>query len=131
MASGAGTGSEGRARTALDLYRGRFAPEFEYEEWAIATRDTLHAAYLALVGETIRGLAESGDWVEAAEVARIALTVDPAADAIERNLIALYHWSGAHAAAAEQYSHYAAAQRADLGVEAPPLALLVSTPDPT
>jgi DNA-binding SARP family transcriptional activator len=116
---------------AIRMYQGRFAPEFEYEDWAIPTRDALHAAYLELVERALRSAAARGDWTIGAEVARMALAVDPSAERIERNLIALYHQSGSHAAAAEQYAHFATGHRTDYGVEPPPLASLVSSPDAT
>jgi DNA-binding SARP family transcriptional activator len=115
--------------SAIRQYRGRFAPEFEYEEWAIATRDSLHAAYLELVDRALRLLVARAEWREAAEVARLALAVDPAAEEIERGLIAVYEQSGAHAAAAEQYAHFAAIQREEMGVEPPPLSSLVIPSD--
>ena len=107
--------------SAIRQYRGRFAPEFEYEEWAIATRDALHAAYLQVVDRALKEFVAVRAWREAADVARLALAVDPAADEIERSLIAVYERSGAHAAAAEQYAHFAIGQREELGVEPPPL----------
>jgi DNA-binding SARP family transcriptional activator len=47
--------------------------------------------------------------------------VEPTAEQIEITLLRSYRQTGAHAAAAEQYSHYAAAQRADLGIDPPAL----------
>ena len=113
------------ALATIELYRGRFAPEFEYEEWAIATRDGLHAAYLEVIERILRGHVATGRWNEGAEVARRALAVDPLAESIERNLIALYHFAGSHAAASEQYAHYAASMRAEYGVEPPSLESIV------
>lgn len=113
---------------AVLTYRGKFAPEFEYEDWAIATRDGLHAAYLELVERLVRTRASAGDWQRGADVARAALSVDPYAEGIERNLIALYHQAGFHAAAAEQYAHFAATQKIEYGVEPPALEALVSSP---
>jgi ATP/maltotriose-dependent transcriptional regulator MalT/DNA-binding SARP family transcriptional activator len=110
---------------AIKLYRGRFAPEFEYEEWAISSREALHAAYFEVVERTVRVLASEGQWLRGAETARQALAVDPSAEAIERNLISLYHHSGSHAAAAEQYAHFAARHRAEYGVEPPSLHTLL------
>ena len=54
-------------------------------------------------------------------LARRALEVDQGAENVEVSLLRLYRASGAHAAAAEQYAHYAAALRDELGVEPPPL----------
>jgi DNA-binding SARP family transcriptional activator len=107
-----------------ELYTGRFALDFAYEDWAIAYRDSLHAAFLQLVEAAIAHDTASGSYTRAIELARRALECDPAADQVELSLLRLYRLSGAHAAAAEQYGHYAAAQRRDLGVEPPPLEML-------
>ena len=45
------------------------------------------------------------------------LAVDPAADAIELALLRAYKAAKRHAAAGEQYAHYAAALRDELGIE--------------
>jgi DNA-binding SARP family transcriptional activator len=47
--------------------------------------------------------------------------VDGTAEQIEASLLRLYRVSGAHAAAAEQYAHYATYMREELGVEPPSL----------
>ncbi len=57
-------------------------------------------------------------------VARRALEVDPGAEQVEISLLRLYRATGAHAAAAEQYAHYAAVMREELGIEPPPLEAL-------
>jgi hypothetical protein len=80
------------------------------------TRDALHAAFLTR-GERLkiaaeRPLARGPSWLGLP-------AVDPVAEDIERNLIAL-HQSGAHAAAAEQYAHFAASQRAEYAEPPPP-----------
>ena len=49
-------------------------------------------------------------------LAERAAEVDPDAEGIQAALVKLYRLSGAHAAAAERYAHYAQAMR-DLGVE--------------
>ena len=54
-------------------------------------------------------------------MARRAIEVDPDAEQIELSLLKLYRRTGAHAAAAEQYTHYAAVLKNDLGIEPPPL----------
>ena len=50
------------------------------------------------------------------------LAIDPTADAIELELLRAYKASGRLAAAAEQYAHYAAYVRGELGAEPPPFA---------
>ncbi len=102
-------------------YRGRFALDFEYEEWAAAYRDTLHAAYLEIVERAVLDDFTSGHYDRGIKVARRAMEVDPTAEQIEVCLLRLYRVTGAHAAAAEQYAHYSAVVREELGVEPPPL----------
>jgi len=105
----------------IGLYLGRFALDFEYEEWAGAYRDNLHAAYLEIVERAVAEDFATGHHDRGISVARRALEVDPTAEQIEVSLLRLYKATGAHAAAAEQYAHYAAAMRDDLGIDAPPL----------
>jgi len=106
------------------LYRGRFALDFEYEDWATAYREPLHAAYLEIVERSVLDDFRSGHYDRGIKIARRALEVDPSAEQIEVCLLRLYRVTGAHAAAAEQYAHYAAVMREDLGVEPPPLETL-------
>jgi DNA-binding SARP family transcriptional activator len=103
------------------LYRGRFALDFEYEDWATAYRDPLHAAYLEIVERSVFDDFRSGHYDRGIWVARRALDVDPSAEQIEVCLLRLYRVTGAHAAAAEQYAHYANVMRDELGLEPPPL----------
>ncbi len=102
-------------------YQGRFALDFEYEEWAAPYRDWLHASYLEIVERAVNDDIESGHFDRGINLARRVLDVDPTAEHVEVSLLRLYRASGAHAAAAEQYSHYASAIREQLGVEPPPL----------
>ena len=103
------------------LYRGRFALDFEYEEWASSYRDSLHATYLEIVERSVLDDFTSGHYDRGIRIARRALDVDGTAEQIEVSLLRLYRVSGAHAAAAEQYAHYASYMREELGVEPPPL----------
>ena len=103
------------------LYRGRFALDFEYEEWASAYRDTLHATYLEIVERSVLDDLTSGHYDRGIAVARRALAADPSAEQIEVCLLRLYRVTGAHSAAAEQYAHYAAVLREEVGIEPPPL----------
>jgi DNA-binding SARP family transcriptional activator len=105
----------------VDLYHGRFALDFEYEEWASAYRDSLHAAYLEIVERAVANDFLAGHYDRGISVARRALDVDPRADQIEVSLLRLYRATGAHSAAAEQYAHYAEVIRGELGIEPPPL----------
>jgi two-component SAPR family response regulator len=102
------------------LYRGRFALDFEYEEWATSYRDSLHAAYLEAVERAIQDDIAGGNYGRAIGIAQRVLAVDRQAEQVEVSLLRLFQLSGAHAAAAEQYAHYANRLRSDLGVEPPP-----------
>jgi LuxR family maltose regulon positive regulatory protein len=98
------------------LYAGRFALDFAYEDWSAGFRDTLHATYLRVVERAIQMDLKSGNSGRGTFLAERAAEVDPEAEEIQAALVRLYRVSGAHAAAAEQYEHYAATMR-DLGVD--------------
>ena len=106
-------------RRLLRHYEGKFAPEFEYEEWAMAWRDRLHALYLQLVQSTAEGLLQRGDHEGASTVISAALLVDSSALELEPTLVRALWWSGARAAAVEQYSHYSRLHAQDLGLIPP------------
>jgi DNA-binding SARP family transcriptional activator len=112
---------EGSLVELLELYRGRFALDFSYEDWAGDYRDNLHAAVLSAAETGIERRLSQGDFESAINSAHRILSVDPDADGIELLLLRAYKSGGRHAAAAEQYAHYAAVQRDHLGVNAPPL----------
>ena len=105
-------------------YRGRFALDFEYEDWAASFRDWLHAGYLQIIERALTTDLGTGHFDRGIRVARRALEVDPTAESVEVSLLRLLRASGAHAAAAEQYAHYATRMREELDVEPPPLDLL-------
>jgi DNA-binding SARP family transcriptional activator len=105
------------ARLARE-YRGRFALDFAYEEWASDYRDSLHAAYLRVVEQAIRLDIDAGHFARGTALAERAAELEPNSEEIQKALVQLYRLTGAHAAAAEQYAHYAQALR-DLGVEPP------------
>jgi DNA-binding SARP family transcriptional activator len=105
--------------TALALaneYRGKFALDFAYDEWSAAHRDALHAGYLRVMEHAIRIDLDTGHFGRGTYLAERALEMDPESEEIQAALVRLYRLSGAHAAAAEQYGHYAATMR-ELGLE--------------
>jgi ATP/maltotriose-dependent transcriptional regulator MalT/DNA-binding SARP family transcriptional activator len=119
---------EARTSTSWDAverlsktYVGRFALDFEYEEWSAAYRDNLHASYLEVIERAIEEEVGAARYDRALELCRRALDVDPSCDSIERHLLRLYRTTGAHAAAEKQYRHYASAMAEEIGVVAPPL----------
>ncbi len=108
-----------RVNELVAAYRGRFAADFTYEEWAAPFRDRLHALYLGAVEPAVAGKTSAGDVRWRLWVGQQALQVDPEADTIEAHVISLYRSTSATAAAREQYAHYAAAMRQQLGIEPP------------
>jgi len=119
------TVSRHRSRENVDAlseaYRGKFALDFAYEDWASSYRDSMHAGYLQVIESAISDDMEAGLYEHGITLARRAIEVDPEAEELQLSLLRLYRGFGAAAAAAEQYSHYAAMLREGLGVDPPPL----------
>ena len=61
----------------VEAYRGRFALDFEYEEWAAPYRDWLHASYLEIVERAVADDLETGHFERGINLARQVLDVDP------------------------------------------------------
>lgn len=108
------------AEALCAAYVGRFAIEFSYDEWTVDFRDWLHISYLRVVERQVREYLDASRFEEGLAMARRALEVDPRNDHLELSVLRLLRSSGAHSAAAEQYSHYAALLKRDLDIEAPP-----------
>jgi DNA-binding SARP family transcriptional activator/tetratricopeptide (TPR) repeat protein len=104
-----------------ESYTGRFAVDFLYDDWSASYRDTLHASYLDRIEKAIQRDTAIGAFDRAITIAQHAIAADPDAEQIELALLRLYRLTGAHAAAAEQYAHYASVMREQFGVEPPPL----------
>ena len=97
-------------------YRGKFALDFAYEEWASPFRVGLHASYLRVIERAVRLDIDSGNLARGVLLAERASEVEPDSEELQFSLVRIYRLGGAHAAAAEQYAHYSRAMR-DLGVE--------------
>jgi DNA-binding SARP family transcriptional activator/tetratricopeptide (TPR) repeat protein len=115
------TGQPAAISELSEAYREKFALDFAYEEWTSDYRDWLHVSCVRLIESEIRSLLDRGHFERGIAMARRAIQTDPKNDDLEASLLRLLRGSGAHAAAAEQYSHYASMLRRDLGVEAPAL----------
>ncbi|MDA1062330.1 MAG: bacterial transcriptional activator domain-containing protein [Chloroflexi bacterium] len=116
-----GSPSVADVQALSDRYQGRFALDFAYEDWAAQYRDSLHASYLQTIEAAIGQDMANGHFDRGIQLARRAIEIDPEAEQLELSLLRLYRVAGAHSAAAEQYSHYAAVMRESVGVEPPPL----------
>jgi len=102
-------------------YFGPFALDFAYEDWANDFRTSLHGTYLQIVEKAVTADIAGGHYERGIGLARRAMDLAPDADQIELSLLRLLRLSGSFSAAAEQYAHYAAAQRETYGIEPPPL----------
>jgi DNA-binding SARP family transcriptional activator len=102
-------------------YRGRFALDFSYEDWATVHRESLHARYLEVMERAIATASAGGRFADAMELSRATLETDPSLDHIQASLVKFYGLLGAHAAAAEQYQHYSSVMREEFGLEPTPL----------
>ena len=109
---------DGQALDLMDLYTGHFAPEFEYDEWAIAWRTRVQVAFLEYAHSAIESLAGNGVLADARDIALRAIEADPDARDLEQLLIVLYWKLGARSAATAQYAHFASQERAD-GLDPP------------
>ncbi|HUQ77882.1 MAG TPA: BTAD domain-containing putative transcriptional regulator [Patescibacteria group bacterium] len=115
------TGDPHFARLLSADYSAKFALDFSYEEWTVGFRDWLHVSYLRVIESEVRRAVDSRRVEEGIHLARRAVEIDPENEDLELSLLRLLRSSGAHSAAAEQYSHYAGLLRRDLGIEPPPL----------
>jgi DNA-binding SARP family transcriptional activator/tetratricopeptide (TPR) repeat protein len=103
------------------IYRGRFALDFEYEEWSVNYRDNLHASDLEVIERAVSDEIQAARFDRAIQLCRRVLDIDATSEPIERHLLSLYRLTGAHAAAEEQYRHYAGQVQDDLDIDPPPL----------
>jgi DNA-binding SARP family transcriptional activator len=108
----------------LDSYRGPFALDFQYDDWASDYRDHLHSAFLETVEQSVHAEATAGEFAHALELARRASDVDRTTEGLSQLMIRLSRAVGAHAAAAERYASYSAMLRREYGEDAPPEAEL-------
>jgi DNA-binding SARP family transcriptional activator len=111
--------SETSGREILRLYTGRFAPEFEYEDWAEDWRGQVHAVFLRLAHDTGRALIDAARWHDASDALSHAVTVDPSALDLRSMLVHSLVHAGAADAAQAQYRVLAAAYERETG-EPPP-----------
>ncbi len=110
---------------ALAWYRGQFAPEFEYEEWAIEYRGRTHAQYLRLVQRVAEHQMHNGANDAASSGLTAALRIDPSAFELEGHLVTALWRGGARASALEHYKHYAHVHERELGLPAAPVSELI------
>jgi DNA-binding SARP family transcriptional activator len=114
-----------RGPELLALYRGHFAPEFEYEEWTESWRTHLHTTYLRLAHATAQELLSEKRHGEVVEVLTPVASVDPSAFALRATLVGCLHAAGARDAAIAQYQSMAVAHERELGLPAPSISEVI------
>jgi DNA-binding SARP family transcriptional activator len=115
-----GTGTAlARGPEMLRLYKGGFAPEFEYEEWTEEWRTHLHGSFLRLAHATAQALIREGRFSDVVELLSPVVTVDPTAFDLRMTLVACLAAIGAADAAHAQYRSMVTAYERDLGLPAP------------
>ena len=107
------------------LYTGRFAPEFEYEDWAEDWRTLVHAQFLRLSQATAAALLAAGRVQAAIDVLSRAVELDPLAFSIRASLVRALWQVGAVDAANDHYRQYANLMKREFGTRAPPLESVV------
>jgi DNA-binding SARP family transcriptional activator len=103
------------------LYTGRFAPEFEYEDWAEGWRTLLHAQFLLLSQASSTALLEAHRTQHAIEVLSRAIEIDGLAFDLRGMLVRALARAGASDAASDHYRHYSSLLRRELDERTPSL----------
>jgi ATP/maltotriose-dependent transcriptional regulator MalT/DNA-binding SARP family transcriptional activator len=116
-----------RGPELLALYHGRFAPEFEYEDWAEEWRTHLHTTYLRLAHSTASALLKDGRYADVVEMLAPVAALDPTAFDLRSTLVGCLAIIGATDAAQAHYRSMALAHERDLGLPARPYAEIVDT----
>jgi DNA-binding SARP family transcriptional activator len=111
-------------------YQGQFAPEFEYEDWALPWRGRVHATFLDIAHSACDNMIARADLAAARDLAGHVLRVDPAATDIEIKLIWIYGRLGMVSAANSLYGRLKDLEDTE-GLQMAPLSELLRGPLPT
>jgi len=111
--------------SVLQLYAGRFAPEFEYEDWAEDWRTLVHGQYLRLSQAAAMALLRDDMPQSAIDVLSRSIAIDPLAFDLRALLIRSLAEVGAADAAADHYRQHSNLLKRELGLRAPPYEALI------
>jgi DNA-binding SARP family transcriptional activator len=101
---------------AVDLYAGDLLVDW-VDEWVVAERDRLRDLQVTALRQLVAHHRALGDYAAAGGLARRALALDPLAEAIYRELMALHYQSGDRGAALAEYDRLRRRLREELDVE--------------
>ena len=114
-----------KCRQLVDGYTGRFALDFEYEEWAAPYRDWLHASFLEIVERAVsQPTSRRATFDRGISLARRVLDVDPDAEQVEVSLLRLYRAAEPMRRLLSSTRTTRRCMREQLGIEPPPLEAL-------
>ena len=112
-----------RLQQAIDLYRGKFLQEFfledsdEFEEWAVAQRESLHQRALDALTNLGNYYELNGDLGAARRCAMRALELDPWREQAHRQMMRVFALEGQTGAALTQYETCRRVLADEMGVE--------------
>src|SRR5512136_331791 len=112
-----------RLQHAVDLYRGKFLQEFfledsaEFEEWALARRETLHQRALDALTDLANYYEQHGDLGATRHCALRQLELDPWREQAHRQMMRVFALEGQYGAAIAQYETCRRVLAEGLGVE--------------
>src|SRR5512136_344728 len=112
-----------RLQQAVDLYRGKFLQEFfledsaEFEEWALARRETLHQRALEALTDLAAYYEQHGDLGATRRCALRQLELDPWREQAHRQMMRVLALEGQRGAAVVQYETCRRVLAEELGVE--------------
>jgi DNA-binding SARP family transcriptional activator len=122
----AGENVEGAANMCKS-YLGRFAPEFEYDDWAVGWRERVHAAYLDLLHQTVVEYCRRDQLRQALGLLQLASRIDPESVDLDPTLVWIYDRLGSTAAAVEQYRRLSQSYRSELGTKPPSMQTILQS----
>ena len=103
-------------REAAGLYAGHFLEDEPYSDWCAREREYLRSVYLDVLRRLGRLCARQGDYAQAIDAFRRALSVDPLLEDVHRALMGVLWRAGRRIDALEQFYRCRAILEGELGV---------------
>jgi DNA-binding SARP family transcriptional activator len=117
LAAGAGPDDVEALRAAEALYRGDFAPDWPYEDWAMPRREELRETFKDVVARLAEALVEAGEPSAAILRFRRLVALEPEREAWHRALMRAHAAAGERALALRQYHACRTVLRREQGIE--------------
>lgn len=91
--------------SAIDIYKGDFLPQSEWESWVVPISTYYHSLYQKLVHDTIDLLKETESYQKIIDVCQKAIQVEAFDETLHYNLIYSLYKTGNQHGAMEHYNH--------------------------